>query len=163
MNTLRQILDKKIRFFAFKWTWHRRDLELCCCWRHRGRFAVWTERRCLFVRPAVLPVMKQTPTGIPTVSPYSRSQGGREGPRLFGWAARLRSWPHAISHFRLSMFAVFVHFFLFAVLSPGRVGKHDSLDGLLWLLLRHLAHPPHRPRHAGPGKSNIWVTGRQRG
>lgn len=53
--------------------------------------------------------------------------------------------------------------FLFAVLSPGGVGKHDSLDGLLCLLLCHLAHPPHRPRHAGPGKSNISLTGRQWG
>lgn len=51
----------------------------------------------------------------------------------------------------------------FAVLSPGGVGEHDSLDGLLWLLLRHLAHPPHRPRHARPGKSNMSLTGRQWG
>lgn len=53
--------------------------------------------------------------------------------------------------------------FFLAVLSPGSMGKHDSLDGLLCLLLRHLAHPPHRPRHAGPGKSNVSLSRRQWG
>lgn len=55
--------------------------------------------------------MKQTPTGIRTVSPYSRSQGvgpGREGKGAHIW---MSSWPHVISHFCLLMSALFAHFF----------------------------------------------------
>lgn len=43
-------------------------------------------------------------------------------------------------------------FYSSVVFPPGRVGEHGALDALLRRLLRHLAHHPDRPRHAGPGK-----------
>lgn len=153
------------------YTRHRRNWTIYAV-EGGGREICGMDRAALtLVRSAVLTanslaVMKQTPTGIHTVSPYSRSQ--RAGPGREGKAAHIRM--SRTSRFLTSRHLASLSLnlrslctFSLAVLSPGSVGKHDSLDGLLCLLLRHLAHPAHRPRHAGPGKSNVSLTRRQWG
>lgn len=100
-----------------------------------------------------------------TGSATRTGRGGRERLYIFGWAVcklfdlmpsllPSLNLPGLVSSFVCTSFflSVFV-----AVLPPGSVGKHGALDGLLRRLLRHLAHHPHRPRHAGPGKSHTCV------
>lgn len=113
-----------------------------------------------------LAVMKQSPTGIHTVSPYSRSQRGglrqgKEGGKGCIYSDGLYvnySTSCCLSFLSLnlctpSLCTSFPLFVTSVVFPPGGMGKHGALDGLLRRLLRHLAHHPHRPRHAGPGKS----------
>lgn len=139
------------------------------------RLAGWTEWRwhfCPFSCPHnSLTVMKQGSTGIHTVSPYSRSQRvgrrqGKEGGKGCVYSDELYvnystscclSFPSLNLHHlcTLSLALIFLPvapFLSVVVFPPGGLGKHGALDGLLCCLLRHLAHHPHRPWHAGPGK-----------
>lgn len=123
--------------------------------------------------------MKQGLSGIHTVSPYSRSQAAGYRQRKEGGEGCVYSDElyvnyspscclsslslnlHRLLH-SLPLAPLFLHplvslFLSVAVFPPGGMGKHGALDGLLRRLLRHLAHLPNRPRHAGPGKS-ISVT-----
>lgn len=89
------------------------------------------------------------------MSTCSRSQRGRTlrkegGKGCLYWGKLyvnyLTSLSSSLSSLVLSLFGSVV------VFPPGSMGKHGAVDGLLCGLLGHLAHHPHCPRHAGPGK-----------
>ena len=142
-----------------------------------GGLAGWTEglrHLCPFSCPHnSLAVMKQGPTGIHTVSTYSKitdsgmktGEGGRERLSISGRAVcKLFDLTLSLSLLclnlspscTLTLAPLSLSLSLSAaVLPPGSVGEHGALDGLLRRLLSHLALHPHRARHAGPGKSSL--------
>lgn len=129
-----------------------------CCKRERD-YQDAQRGECWHLGPLSCPhnslaVIKPGPSGIYTVSSCSRSQrvgkktkeGGRGRLSILGWAVC------KLFHLTLSLFFVSQSLSSVVVFPPGSMGKHGAVDGLLCCLLSHLAHHPHCPRHAGPGK-----------